>query len=186
MGSQENWQKLAGGENSYQSIRVSSVGSLQSPVKRKVNFHIASSFPNPEFGLGVPICCQSFVHQDGDFLLVLTVLCAENLVQLSACVGHAGCLFLRVQAARLSGQGPDDMANRNVGCTPRAARALLSVASFQGNRVFLPAVFRRDSESGEDSIFCTLWGNNSFVHNFFSTVRNVYYQSWLKPDKILG
>lgn len=47
---------------------------------------------------------------------------------------------------------------RNVGCTPCAAKVLLTVASFQGNSVFLLPTIGSDSESWEDSIFCTLVG----------------------------
>lgn len=66
---------------------------------------------------------------------------------------------------------------RNVGCTPHAAK-VLTVASFQGNSVFLLPTVGRDSESWEDSIFCTLMGRRGetplLFMGSFNTVRNVY------------
>lgn len=92
------------------------------------------------------------------------------------------CKQLNCQA-----EGPMTWPNRNMGCTPHAARVLLTVASFQGNRVLLPNVFGGDSESGEDSVFCTLWGNNSFVHDIiqhcqeclYSVPADTWQDSWI-------
>lgn len=82
--------------------------------ERKAKFYIVYSVPNLyscEFGLGILFGCGSF----GCCLLVLLLLCPENLAWLSAYPGHTGCWFLCKQTAQPSGCGPQNRAREKCG-----------------------------------------------------------------------
>lgn len=152
-------------------------------IWRKVTFHIVPSCLNAdsgEFGSGVSINYQSFLSQGQLLSSYLSHLCLENLPWLSACLGHAGCCFLHVQAAQLSVRGPQNMARQKCGLHCTCGQCPIDCCQLLGEMsVFLLAVFGSGSGSGRVVSSAPSLGKPVSSMGPFNTARNFYYlYSW--------
>lgn len=69
--------------------------------ERKVKWYVVLSNPDScEFGFGCSFVTNPFCPRDSYYFLVCLVLCPEKLAWLSACLWHAGCWFLHMQATQ--------------------------------------------------------------------------------------
>ena len=174
MGSRENWQKPVKDENSYQS-QLSWISIVPSG-EGKIKFYVIP------YWLSI-----LFSPRDSCWHFVCLILCPKNSVWLSDCLGRAGAFIWgqagapKIMARHKCGLHPmwGYTVTDRIGCITFLARVLLRVLS---KSFFSWAIIENGSGSWKNSIFYTLFGDTSWIHEV--VVRVIYSLSQLKPGYI--
>ena len=133
---------------------------LVSSQEGKAKFHVVLLFPSSDVSSWIWFID---VHQ-----LIIILFPRDSYCLLFCC---CCCLFVfcfmswEFGLSTISLEAPKIRPDRNGGCTPFASRVLPTVANSQGDYLSLSSFWiYSGSKSCEGSIFCTLFGDFSYIH----------------------